>query len=270
MKTNANDCRHLQTTYPCYSIAKSTLYILITFLKIEQTKCGNLSFVHFLSSSFSIMHNSKTIMVYASIIYTKQVLSYWEYSFFDWSCVWATIGELQCWNCLHIRSTFSFGHSFGFSCNNCTCMHVDSRLLQVSFWESLLDSCTCVWVKVWLSFWLLTWFLRTIYCNREWPLKYSQHSTVCFQGCVDVTSSHVDKWAGVLVSRNHLDTSSVWKSLVASCVCVGRGGWISNTLSSCFQRVCFQRKMCLSPAQNVFITSHKSVRLQCSIVFGDE
>ena len=63
------------------------------------------------------------------------------------------------------------------------------------------------------------------------------------------------------MTSDHIDKSSVWKSLVASCVC----SWSSNAR---FQRICLQRetrsspvpKMFVSgPAQNAFAASDKRV-----------
>ena len=80
---------------------------------------------------------------------------------------------------------------------------------------------------------------------------------------------------GLVSTFDHLDISSVWKSLVASpvfCVC----GRSSNT---CFHCVHLQRQMRSStvpkisisgPAQNAFVASDKLVCLQCDIVFGGE
>ena len=48
----------------------------------------------------------------------------------------------------------------------------------------------------------------------------------------------------ILVSSNHLGLRSVWKSLVASCVCVC--GLSSN---ACFQRVRLQRETGSSPVR---------------------
>ena len=48
MSKKLTDCTTL-----CYSIAKSTLYVPLTFLKIEKTKLENFNFVHLLSSCSS-------------------------------------------------------------------------------------------------------------------------------------------------------------------------------------------------------------------------
>ena len=49
----------LQTTSLCYSNAKSTLLVPLTFIKTKKTKQENFSFVHHFL--FSIVHNSKII-----------------------------------------------------------------------------------------------------------------------------------------------------------------------------------------------------------------
>ena len=46
------------------------------------------------------------------------------------------------------------------------------------------------------------------------------------------------------MTRNHLDISFVWKSLVANCVCM----WLKFELAF---------STCLSPAQNAFVSSAK-------------
>ena len=51
---------------------------------------------------------------------------------------------------------------------------------------------------------------------------------------------------------NHLDINSIWKSLVAICVCACVWMKFEHAFS-----------MCLSPAQNTFVASDKYVRLQC-------
>ena len=57
MENEAEECREF-TDYIPLLFAKSTLYVSLTFLKIEKTKCENFSFVHL--SSFFPMHNLKT------------------------------------------------------------------------------------------------------------------------------------------------------------------------------------------------------------------
>ena len=52
--------KSLQTTSPCYSNAKSTLKVPLTFNRVKKTKHKNFNFVLFLSSPFFFArHNSK-------------------------------------------------------------------------------------------------------------------------------------------------------------------------------------------------------------------
>ena len=77
-----------------------------------------------------------------------------------------------------------------------------------------------------------------------------------------------------------LDISSVWKSLVAGCVCATEvRTCVLNVLVfstevsiSSAKRVRVQRQKCLSPVQNVFVGcySDKPVHLLCDIAHGDE
>ena len=57
MKNKADKCKKLTDHIPLlYFIAKSTLYVLLTFPKVEKTKCFLFFFL-----SFSLTRNSKTI-----------------------------------------------------------------------------------------------------------------------------------------------------------------------------------------------------------------
>ena len=53
MKNKAEECKNLQTTSLRYSIVKSTPEVLLTFLKVEETKCENFYFVPLLSFCLS-------------------------------------------------------------------------------------------------------------------------------------------------------------------------------------------------------------------------
>ena len=59
-KNKAEKLKRLQTTSLCYSNAKSTLKVLLTFNRVEKTKLEKFDFVHFLSFFFAT-HNSKSI-----------------------------------------------------------------------------------------------------------------------------------------------------------------------------------------------------------------
>ena len=98
------------------------------------------------------------------------------------------------------------------------------------------------------------------------------------------------------MTSDHLDVSFVWKSVVASCMCVaGVRSRVFNVFVSSAKRVCLQRQMCSFPDQhkmrsslaiNAFgcsvilysevssrgylVASDKRICLQCDIVFGGE
>ena len=98
------------------------------------------------------------------------------------------------------------------------------------------------------------------------------------------------------MTSDHLDVSFVWKSVVASCVCVaGVRSCVFNVFVSSAKRVCLQRQKCSSPDQHktrsslaineigcsvmlysevssrgYLVTSDKRVCLRCDIVFGGE
>ena len=74
MKTKQTNAKSLQSTTLCYSIAKSTVEVSLTFLKVEKTKHESFNFVSF---SFFIMHSSKLYKVFVYIVRTGQLLSYW-------------------------------------------------------------------------------------------------------------------------------------------------------------------------------------------------
>ena len=105
----------------------------------------------------------------------------------------------------------------------------------------------------------------------EWPF-----------GSLHCDGAHFQRW--VAVTSSHLDISSVWKLLVASCVCV----WLKfeftfqctclqhqNVQPHCEMR-CLQCRKCTSPAQNALslviniIVSDECICLQCDIVFRCE
>ena len=81
------------------------------------------------------------------------------------------------------------------------------------------------------------------------------------------------------MTSDHLDKSSVWKPLVASCVCVAgvrldvcswSSTYVFNELASSPKRARLQRQMCFvsGPIQNAFVASDERVCLHCDDVFG--
>ena len=73
------------------------------------------------------------------------------------------------------------------------------------------------------------------------------------------------------MTSNHLDITSVWKSLVASCVCVCVAEVrtsVFNTFVSSAKCVHLQHKNCffLSPAQNVFVAIQLKLLFTISVV----
>ena len=88
----------------------------------------------------------------------------------------------------------------------------------------------------------------------------------------------------IAVISNYLNISSVWKLPVVSCVCVAEAQMrVFNSFVSRVKRIHLQHQKCLSPAQNMFVTSgsevstrdhlvtsKKRTRLQCDITFRGE
>ena len=68
-KTKQRRAKTLQTASLCYSIAKSTLTVPLTFIKLETTKHENFHFLCLLSSSPSRI--TQNYMVCANIMHTK-------------------------------------------------------------------------------------------------------------------------------------------------------------------------------------------------------
>ena len=129
-----------------------------------------------------------------------------------------------------------------------TLSHSDSRLLWVFVWKSL--GASCVLVKVCLSFFSLTWpFWRPFSATENDLFNIRIMMQLVF---IAVTSSYVDMWAPA--SSNYLNISSVWKSVVASCVCVAEvwthvfDTFISSTkvFVSSTKRVHYQQLKCSS------------------------
>ena len=102
-KTKQRSGKSLQTTFLCYSITKSTLYIPLTFLNVEKPNVKN--FLFCLSSSFLVvMCNQKLYTVCEH--YTHQM----------------TALLMEIFDQLYPkRNVCSFRHFFGFSHNKCMC-----------------------------------------------------------------------------------------------------------------------------------------------------
>ena len=104
--TKQRSMKSLQTTSPCYSIAKSTLSVQLTFNQVEKTKHEiSILFIFFF---FFLTCIIRKYIVYANIIRTKQLLYYWASSFLVWVGVRATTGKLRLRDCLQGCIVFSF------------------------------------------------------------------------------------------------------------------------------------------------------------------
>ena len=123
-KNKAEECKSLQTTSLCYSIAKSTPQVLLTFIKFQKTKHEYFNTVNFLSfflllSSYSATHNFKTIrhmwLIYISndrIIYISNDCSAAGYlPFLVWGSVRATTSDYGHETVSPVCKTFSFSNS---------------------------------------------------------------------------------------------------------------------------------------------------------------
>ena len=77
--------KSLQTTFLCYSNAKSTLLILLTFIKAKKNKRENFYSVHLLS--FFNKHNSKTMWCMRLIYIPNEHSATGHLPFLVWSGV---------------------------------------------------------------------------------------------------------------------------------------------------------------------------------------
>ena len=103
-----------------------------------------------------------------------------------------------------------------------------------------------------------TVYITNVHVTRGYSILGGEHENV-------IATTHLQRW--VPVSSNHLETSSVWKSLVASCVCVAKvwtrvvKAFISSTKAfvTSTKHVWPPRQKCSSPAQSTRSSSNWKV-----------
>ena len=191
--------------------------------------------------------------MYANIIHTKRLLCDRTSSFLVWGGVRATTGELWPRNGPRACKTSVFVDFWGFGLRNPGVARIVRP--HPDYWTRVLCATSltgnCQRAEVGLQFSL----------DVEDHLSATEDAVVHLDTFGSPQRDSACVWRWVVVTSDHIDKSSAWKSLVASCVC----SWSSNAR---FQHICLLRetrsspvpKMFVSgPAQNAIVASDKRV-----------